>query len=255
MSRVRTEVWEKTHHDQLPWVNTSLIGDYALNPEPAPMQAADELKAASTAGVGQDRQSQEDLVWQSAQHSNLRADYQAYLEAFPNGVFAQMAKNRVANLEEPGVARSGTDWKSEIGTEETEKALNLTPAEQAEIQQRLTALGLYQGPLTGTFNAPTRAAIFEWQKSRGVALSSLLGPMQLAELRAESEDAHQTLLAPQSAPPAEAVKYPARPVTRAARASARRHAAKRSSSSSASSSASAPTASESLLGYFGRQKR
>ena len=86
MSRVRTEVWEKTHHNQLPWVNTSLIGDYALNPEPVRMQAADELKAASTAGAAQDRQSQEDLLWELAQHSNLRADYQAYLDAFPNGV-------------------------------------------------------------------------------------------------------------------------------------------------------------------------
>ncbi len=35
MSRVRTEVWEKTRHNQLPWVNTSLIGDYLLNPQPA----------------------------------------------------------------------------------------------------------------------------------------------------------------------------------------------------------------------------
>ena len=39
MSRVRTEVWEKTNHDQLPWVNTSLIGDYILNPQLAPEPA------------------------------------------------------------------------------------------------------------------------------------------------------------------------------------------------------------------------
>jgi peptidoglycan hydrolase-like protein with peptidoglycan-binding domain len=144
------------------------------------------------------------------------------------------------------------NWKFEIGTAETEKALNLTPAEQKEIQQRLTALDLYKGPATGAFNPPTRSAITEWQKSRGVALSSFLGPMQLAELREESEDAYQTLLAPQSAPksaPAEAVKYPAKPVTRAAKASVRRHVAKRSSS------ASAPTAVGSLLGYFGRLTR
>ncbi len=36
MSRVRNDVWEKTGHHQLPWVNTSLIGEYELNPEPAP---------------------------------------------------------------------------------------------------------------------------------------------------------------------------------------------------------------------------
>ena len=32
MSRVRNDVWEKTGHHQLPWVNTSLIGEYELNP-------------------------------------------------------------------------------------------------------------------------------------------------------------------------------------------------------------------------------
>jgi hypothetical protein len=32
MSRVRTEVWEKTHHNQLPCVNTSLMGDYGFSP-------------------------------------------------------------------------------------------------------------------------------------------------------------------------------------------------------------------------------
>ena len=36
MSRVRNEVWEKTGHHQLPWVNTSLIGEYELNPHSPP---------------------------------------------------------------------------------------------------------------------------------------------------------------------------------------------------------------------------
>jgi hypothetical protein len=57
-----------------------------------------------------------------------------------------MAKNRIASL--TGVARSeakpakAPDWKAEISTAEAEKALNLTPADGKEIQQRLTALGL-----------------------------------------------------------------------------------------------------------------
>ena len=61
------------------------------------------------------------------------------------------------------------DWRAEIGTADLEKTLNLTPADQAEIQQRLKALSLYQGPLSGTLDGPTRFAITEWQKSRGVA--------------------------------------------------------------------------------------
>jgi hypothetical protein len=145
--RVRTEVWEKTHHGQLPWVNTSLIGDYALNPrpeaQPAQGGAAGAAIAALPATAPAERQTQEDLLWESAQHSNLRADHQAYLDAFPNGFFRQMAKNRIASLESPATAPLESDWKSEIGTADAEKALDLTPADQREIQQRLTALDLY----------------------------------------------------------------------------------------------------------------
>ena len=117
----------------------------------------------------------------------------------------------IAALENSGVARTEQapelgkepekkDWRAEIGTAETEKALNLTPAEEKEIQLRLIALDLYKGPVTGSLDPPTRRAIAEWQKSEGAALSSYLGPMQLAELRQESEDAYQNLVAAQSAP-------------------------------------------------------
>ena len=101
MSRVRNEVWEETGHRQLPWVNTSLIGEYELNPQPTPGPAAEsETPAATPTGfVADPRQAQENLLWESAQHSDLPADYQAYLSAFPSGVFAQMAKNRIASME------------------------------------------------------------------------------------------------------------------------------------------------------------
>ena len=231
MSRVRTEVWQKTNHDQLPWVNTSLIGDYILNPqlapEPAQNGAAEAAKVEAPPARLPERQSEEDLLWESAQHSNLRADYQAYLEAFPNGFFAKMAMNQIAALENSGVVRSEQapesgkepekkDWRAEIGTAETEKALNLTPAEEKEIQQRLIALDLYKGPVTGSFDPPTRRAIAEWQKSRGAALSSYLGPMQLAELRQESKDAYQNLVAAPSAsaPKATESVKPASPAAR-----------------------------------------
>ncbi len=233
MSRVRTEVWEKTNHNQLPWVNTSLIGDYRLNPQTAPEAAADATKAPASPVATGDRHRQEDLLWESAQHSNLSADYQAYLDAFPNGMFSQMARNRIAVLQDAGAsgaakvpesiaarapekvalaepaAPSEKDWKAEIGSAETEKALDLTSADQKEIQQRLIALQLYKGPATGAFDAPTRSAIAAWQKKDGVAATSYLGSMQLAALRAESDTEYQRYLAAQSAPrqaPKQAIK-------------------------------------------------
>ncbi len=108
MTRVRTEVWESTKNLQLPWVNTSLIGEFDLNPKPAiaaepPTAASQPMVApppeAPTAAA--ERQATENLLWESAQHSNLAADYQAYLDAFPSGVFAPMARNRIAVLTAP----------------------------------------------------------------------------------------------------------------------------------------------------------
>ncbi len=248
MSRVRTEVWEKTNHNQLPWVNTSLIGDYALNPQPsaegAAIAKAADVPAPATSGG--DRLSQEDLLWESAQHSNLSADYQAYLDAFPNGVFAQMAKNRIASLL-AAPTNSTRDWKAEIGTLETEKSLNLAPPAEKEVQQRLTALDVYKGPATGALDSATRLAIAEWQKAAGVAPTSFLGPMQLAELRAESENAYEKALAAQAAAaPAErkavrpaTVKLPTRSA-KAPEPAPKRHAVRKATSQTASGAAPAP---------------
>ena len=263
MNRVRTEVWEKTKHNQLPWVNTSLIGDYALNPQTPSEGAADADKVSAGAPSSPaltNEQSHEDLLWESAQHSNLSADYQAYLDAFPNGLFAQMARNRIASLE--GARASGTtparetpapaelvgspekDIKSEIGTVETERALSLTPANQTEIQRRLIVLEFYRGPTNGALDLSTRSAITAWQERRGLAATSFLGPLQLAALRAESESMYERYLVAQPAPRHEqAIKQGPRPTTRAAKAPPSppaRHSAHRSSPPLAAA-ATAPT--------------
>jgi peptidoglycan hydrolase-like protein with peptidoglycan-binding domain len=262
MNRVRTEVWEKTKHSQLPWVNTSLIGDYALNPQASSEGAADVEKVSAGAPSSpvptNEKQSHEDLLWESAQHSNLSADYQAYLDAFPNGLFAQMARNRIASLQGAGatgtaptpetsapaepVGSSEKEFISEIGTVETEKALNLTPANQTEIQQRLIVLEFYKGPTNGALDSLTRSAIGAWQESRGLAPTSFLGSLQLAALRAESENMYQRYLAAPPAPRrAQAIKQRTRPTTSAAKtpSAPARHWAHRSSPPLAAAAASA----------------
>jgi hypothetical protein len=245
MSRVRNDVWEKTGHNQLPWVNTSLIGEYELNPQSPPESTAESAKpSAAPAETSADpRQAEENLLWESAQHSNLAADYQAYLDAFPGGVFAQMAKNRIANTEgartsaptsaapqtlamtEPtGPQENG--WKNDVGTVETERALNLSPAGEKEVQQRLTVLELYKGPMTGALDQTTRSALAEWQKKRGFAPTSFLDFAQLAALKADSEIEYQKSLAAQPATQPAAAEAPRRalikpspkpPVVRAAK--------------------------------------
>lgn len=215
MSRVRNDVWEKTGHHQLPWVNTSLIGEYELNPRPTSEPAAEAAKpvAAPSEFAADPRQAQENLLWESAQHSNLSADYQAYLSAFPSGVFAQMAKNRIASMEsartsaptptpqtlamvEPSGSKDDA-MKESLATADTERALNLGAAGEKEVQQRLSALDLYKGPVTGSLDPATRSAIAEWQKKSGFAPTSFLDSAQVAALKADSETEYQKYLAAQ----------------------------------------------------------
>src|SRR5450432_3552024 len=95
--------------------------------------------------------------------------------------------------------------KAEIGTVETEQGLNLGPPARMEIQQRLSALGLYSGPIDGDLGPGARSAIAEWQKRHDTAPTGQLGPLQLAQLRIESEGPYEQMMA--SRPPMVAPLY------------------------------------------------
>ena len=187
------------------------------SPSPPPLAPAPSLS---------DKVSQENMFWESAQKSNTAADYKAYLDTFPNGVYAPLAKNRIAALSTPAdVAQPGATapnqplsnappadapqqaeggppgaaepasgppaaspdaLKAEVGTMETEQSLNMNHRDAMVVQQRLMELGLYGGPIDGDFGPGTRSAIAQWQQSHGAQPTGALGPAQLAALQAES---------------------------------------------------------------------
>jgi peptidoglycan hydrolase-like protein with peptidoglycan-binding domain len=169
-------------------------------------------------------------LWESAQHSNLGADYQAYLSAFPAGVFAQMAKNRIASMESARTSApapapqtlamteptgpKADELKDDLGTADTERGLNLSPADEKEVQQRLAALDLYNGPVTGSLDPATRSALAEWQKKSGFAPTSFLDSAQVAALKADSEIEYQKYLAAQPATQPGAAEAPRRALAR-----------------------------------------
>jgi hypothetical protein len=217
MSRVRTEVWTETKNKQMPWVNTSIIGELVLNPKLAslaPNQAPTgqgTVSIVSSPGgapaavglINQDRLAQENRMWDSAEKSNLADDYQAYLEAYPSGVYARMAKNRIAKLSVPNGAppaansgaaavSAGPDFtsealKAEVGSVQTERSLPLTQQKRKDIQVRLKALDFEPGKISGAFSDKTRGAIADWQKSHDLQQTGWLGPLQYAALMQESD--------------------------------------------------------------------
>ena len=121
------------------------------------------------------------------------------------------------------------ELKDNLGTADTERALNLSTADEKEVQQRLTALDLYKGPETGSLDPATRSALAEWQKKSGFAPTSFLDSAQVAALKSDSETEYQKYLAAQPASQPAAVEAPRRalarpspkaPVARAAKPSA-----------------------------------
>ncbi|MEZ2408294.1 caspase family protein [Bosea sp. RCC_152_1] len=225
MDRVRADVWESTGKKQKPWTNSSIIGEFKLNPTLKLAAAsatdvaggsADAAKAINAAVPAPtmpaapvfDRGQIDIKTWEVAERGNSAADYRAYLDAFPSGQFATFARNRLASLEAAtppanaataaaAAAPAVTDeaLKKEIGTAQTEAAMKLDAKGRRELQARLRVAGFQPGKLAANFGPGQRKAIQDWQKSRSVPETGFLTALQATALRAQSEPAYQRLLA------------------------------------------------------------
>ena len=100
--QVRREVAKISDGGQIPWESSSLTGDFVFNgsaPAAAPVAAQENQVAGST-----DREA---LFWQSIESGGKAADFEDYLERYPNGMFVTVATRRLASL--TGADRDCTD--------------------------------------------------------------------------------------------------------------------------------------------------
>jgi uncharacterized caspase-like protein len=96
LARVTKDVVEETGGMQRPWQNSSLEGDFYFMPPPV-------VAAASSA---QSLVTLDSMFWDSIKASHNPADFNAYLARFPQGVFAELAQNRLSALQQEAVAGS-----------------------------------------------------------------------------------------------------------------------------------------------------
>lgn len=216
MDRVRADVWEATGKKQKPWTNSSIIGEFKLNPtlRLAAVDAATAVKAIDAAAPlpaapppaqGLDRAQLDVKMWEVAERGNSAADYKAYLDAFPAGQFAAFARNRLAGLQPAAVPPASAAaqpsglpdeaLKREVGSVATEAAMKLAAKDRREIQARLDLGGFKPGKLSGNFGPSQRNAIKAWQATRGIEATGFLTPMQVTALRAQTEPAYRRAVA------------------------------------------------------------
>lgn len=233
MSRVTGEVLDATNQVQRPWVESSLTGSVMLNavatdatnatlPAPGNAQSA---AAPVSAGLAS---SIEKVIFDAAKTSGDAADYRAYLDMFPQGIFAQLASNAIRRVEQeanqqvaavaapviqPEVVSparttlSATGLNGPLmlqvtdalravpGSQATETELYLSKAQKREVQGRLNALGLNVGAMDGSWGKNTRAGISQWQARNGLIPTSFLNAAQHQLLVANTEIQFRAFLA------------------------------------------------------------
>ena len=90
MIEVRNEVMQATNGKQVPWDSSSLTGRFTFKIEgtgiitPPPTNTSEEM-----------------LFWQSVKDSRTAGEIEAYLKRYPSGVFADLARARLAELAHP----------------------------------------------------------------------------------------------------------------------------------------------------------
>ncbi|CAH0310595.1 caspase family protein [Roseomonas sp. CECT 9278] len=104
MAEVRREVREATAGRQVPWEHSAMEGAFYFIAPPVAVPAAITVPAAPPPAAAAPRDDRaEILFWESVRSGNTVADYRAYLERFPNGTFAPLARARIA-AQEPRLA-------------------------------------------------------------------------------------------------------------------------------------------------------
>ncbi len=94
--QVRIGVARASNGAQVPWEASSLTGDFYFQPPAAASAAVAPTAPAAAAAPAVDREA---MFWDSVKGSSDPAELRAYLDTFPTGMFAGIARARVASLE------------------------------------------------------------------------------------------------------------------------------------------------------------
>ncbi|GIX12676.1 MAG: hypothetical protein KatS3mg118_0635 [Paracoccaceae bacterium] len=124
---------------------------------------------------------EERAAWAEAVRADDIPAYRRYLRLYPDGLFADVARFRIEDLEE-----EARNQAQNARQREREEALGLNRASRRSVEERLISLGFEAGRADGEFDRATRRAIRAFQRTRGLAVTGFLNEPTLARLVAET---------------------------------------------------------------------
>jgi caspase domain-containing protein/putative peptidoglycan binding protein len=193
MIEVRNDVLSATQNKQRPWDNSSLTKPFYFMPAAA-VATLDTVEPSATGNSGSAQAVDKEVVfWQSIQNSNSPAQFQAYLDQYPNGTFAPLARTRIDELKANPTAETSRSGEQVIATvtppentvpaaEEVERSIGLNRQGRSRVQLALTLLGYKTGGTDGSFGPKSRKAISAWQTDQHETATGFLTPEQHAAL-------------------------------------------------------------------------
>lgn len=127
--------------------------------------------------AGQGSGARDEAFWQVAKTIGDVDAYEAYLEVYPNGRYAALARAAIRELTASAEDRAVA----------TEKALGLNREARRDIQRDLSLLGYDPRGIDGIFGAGSRAAITAWQSDNGYEPTGYLSAEQVRAMSRAGE--------------------------------------------------------------------
>jgi uncharacterized caspase-like protein len=191
MTDVRRQVYEATGEQQLPWTNSSLLGQFFFKP-------GDLSTAAQDTAASERERRLARLVAEAARFEALRKDDAAQIEAFladfPDGIYAALAggmlrdlraakgETAIASLPQPSNPNDvpNDDKNAEVATPDRDAVRSL--------QQELARIGCNPGRPDGLWGKASRAALSEYARHSGANLATLEPTAALLEQLKQRKD-------------------------------------------------------------------
>lgn len=125
----------------------------------------------------------ETAFWDSVKDSRDPAEVQTYLDKFPNGLFAPLARIRLRNLH--GASKAAPAPAASTPPQQQSTSVSALTSESVirEVQDRLYNLNYQISTRNGRMNTQTRDAIRQWQTNIKQPVTGDVSVAQLAILR------------------------------------------------------------------------
>jgi uncharacterized caspase-like protein len=176
---VRASVIEKSGGNQTPWESSSLTGDFYFKP-PGTIANGGSAPAAVRASALPSQSTTEALFWDSIKASSDPADFRAYLDQYPTGSFAALARNRLAAL---GAAKPAAPTR---GESQLAAAAPPAPLKAPPSSMPPPSAAPAGAKLSGAFAAPQPGTKLFFSSGLRVQVAAVVGrSLELNDLKGE----------------------------------------------------------------------